>query len=103
MTERIYWLAKRPETKLFNVINHCDIFSRGEWQPVGTGEKHKRAFPEKMIMYLLSCFPQAVIVLDPFMGSGTTAVACKRLNRKFIGIEVSQEYVGIANKRMQES
>ena len=42
------------------------------------------------------------LVLDPFMGSGTTAVACKQLNRNFIGFELSQEYVDIANKRLAQ-
>lgn len=41
------------------------------------------------------------IVLDPFIGSGTTAVACKKLNRNFIGFEISKEYCDIANKRLQ--
>ena len=40
------------------------------------------------------------VVLDCFMGSGTTAVACKRLNRNFIGFEISKEYCDIANKRL---
>jgi site-specific DNA-methyltransferase (adenine-specific) len=40
------------------------------------------------------------IVLDPFMGSGTTAIACKQLNRRFIGFEISKEYCNIANKRL---
>lgn len=44
------------------------------------------------------------IVLDAFMGSGTTAVACKQSNRRFIGFEISKEYCDIANKRLtQES
>jgi len=42
------------------------------------------------------------LVLDPFMGSGTTAVACKQLNRNFIGFEIEQKYVEIANKRLQQ-
>ena len=42
-------------------------------------------------------------VLDPFMGSGTTGVACKRLGRKFIGIELDEEYFGIAEKRIGEA
>lgn len=42
------------------------------------------------------------VVLDPFMGSGTTAVACKQLGRNFIGYEISQEYVDIANKRLSQ-
>jgi len=41
-------------------------------------------------------------VLDPFMGSGTTAVACKQLQRNFIGFELSQKYVDIANRRLQQ-
>jgi len=39
--------------------------------------------------------------LDPFLGSGTTAVACKKLNRRFIGIEKNQEYVKIATQRLK--
>lgn len=39
-------------------------------------------------------------ILDPFLGSGTTAVACKQLKRNFIGIEISQKYCDIAQKRL---
>ena len=42
------------------------------------------------------------IVLDCFMGSGTTAVACKQLGRNFIGFEISPEYVAICNKRLAQ-
>jgi len=41
------------------------------------------------------------IVLDPFLGSGTTGVACAKLNRDFIGIEISKEYVRIAKARIK--
>lgn len=41
------------------------------------------------------------LVLDPFLGSGTTAVACKMLNRKFIGIEISEQYIKIATERIK--
>ena len=40
------------------------------------------------------------IVLDPFIGSGTTAVACKELGRKYIGIEISEEYCEVARRRI---
>jgi DNA modification methylase len=42
------------------------------------------------------------VVLDCFMGSGTTGVACKKLNRNFIGMELNEEYFEIAKKRINE-
>ena len=42
----------------------------------------------------------AKIILDPFMGSGTTAVAARRLNRSFIGIEIAPEYVKMSEERL---
>lgn len=99
MTERIYWLSKSIDTKFYNTINHHDLF---KWNSVGTNKEHTRAFPEEMVMDILQCFVDSNIVLDPFLGSGTTAVACKQLNRNFIGIEINQDYCDIANKRLQQ-
>jgi len=45
----------------------------------------------------------AAIILDPFMGSGTTGVACVQLGRKFIGIEVEPQYFDVACKRIEEA
>ena len=42
-------------------------------------------------------------VLDPFMGSGTTGVACVKLGRKFIGIELDEKYFDIACRRIQDA
>jgi len=99
-TERLYWLTKKPETKLFNAINHYDVFDWKEWKPVGTKGNHTRAFPEKMVEDILKCFPNAEVVLDPYMGSGTTGVAAKNLNREFIGIELDEKYFNIASERI---
>jgi DNA modification methylase len=43
------------------------------------------------------------IYLDPFIGSGTTAIACTKLGKKWIGIEVNPEYVEIAKRRIQKT
>lgn len=53
---------------------------------------------EKLIR-LLS--PSGGVVLDPFMGSGTTGVACQTAERKFIGIEIDKDYYEIAKKRLE--
>ena len=42
------------------------------------------------------------LILDPFLGSGTTAVAAKQLGRNFIGIEISEKYVKIAKERLRQ-
>lgn len=42
------------------------------------------------------------VILDPFMGSGTTGVACKKHKRNFIGIELNAEYYQIAQKRIND-
>ena len=42
------------------------------------------------------------LVLDPFMGSGTTAVACVNLDRRYIGFDISEKYCEIANKRVNK-
>ena len=103
MTERVYWLAKSPKTKLFNTINHHDFFSKEEWGSVGTKNKHTRAFPEKMAIDLIKCFESANVILDPYMGSGTTGVACKVLKKNFVGIEINEEYLELSKKRINNA
>jgi len=47
--------------------------------------------------------PEGGTILDPFMGSGTTGVACVQTGRRFIGIEISEQYYRIAQKRIAEA
>lgn len=62
---------------------------------------HPAPFPVKLAHdHIVSWSNEQDVVLDPFIGSGTTAVAALQLNRKYIGFEISQEYVDIANKRI---
>lgn len=62
---------------------------------------HFAAFPESLIapMVLAGC-PKGGLVLDPFMGAGTTAVVAKRLERNYLGIELNGEYIKIADNRI---
>ena len=96
MTERVYWLAKSPKTKLMNNINHHDYFDKKEWPPVGTGGKFKRAFPEQLVNDLMLCFPDAKTVLDPYGGSGTVSKVARQLGKNSIYIDLEQEYVDMA-------
>ncbi|NLF83465.1 MAG: site-specific DNA-methyltransferase [Candidatus Gastranaerophilales bacterium] len=63
---------------------------------------HPAVFPEQLAQdHILSWSNERDVVLDPFMGSGTTAKMAKLLNRNFIGIEISKEYFEIAKKRIE--
>jgi DNA modification methylase len=65
--------------------------------------KHPTAKPIKaMERIILAHTKEGDIVLDPFLGSGTTALAAKKLNRNYIGIEISKEYCDLANSRLKE-
>ncbi|MHA1868724.1 MAG: DNA-methyltransferase [Candidatus Heimdallarchaeaceae archaeon] len=65
--------------------------------------KHPTQKPEFLFKRILEVFSnEGDIVLDPFIGSGTTAVACKQLGRNFIGFEINKDYVKIANKRLKQ-
>ena len=99
MTERIFWMVKSPKTVLQNVINKHD-----DWHitPVGSKGKHTRAFPDELVNNILYCFPDNFLILDPFLGSGTTAYCAKKLNRRCIGIESSEEYCSIAANRCSQ-
>ena len=65
------------------------------------GNFHCTVKPLKLISYLVILGSRENdIVLDPFVGSGTTAISVKTLNRNFIGIEINPDYVEIAKKRL---
>ena len=62
---------------------------------------HPGTFPDKLASDFIRCFTQEnEVVLDPFLGSGTTCVVAKQLGRKYIGIDCCQEYIDLAQKRI---
>lgn len=66
------------------------------------GTDHPAPFPLSLIKRIISS-TSAQYILDPFMGSGTTALACHELGRNYIGCDISPEYVAIARKRLQDA
>jgi len=66
--------------------------------------KHPAMFPEELVARLLKLFSyKNDIVLDPFNGVGTTTVVAKRLNRRYIGVDISKEYCDTAIRRLSET
>lgn len=64
-------------------------------------EAHFATFPEDLIVPCIKAgCPEGGVVLDPFMGAGTTALVALKLNREYIGFELNPEYVKIAEKRL---
>ena len=68
----------------------------------GDFNNHPTVKPVSLMEYLIRIYsPEGSTVLDPFIGSGSTAVAANNVNRKCIGIDLSQDYVDITNRRIQ--
>lgn len=65
--------------------------------------RHPAPFPEELPYRLIQLYSfRNDIILDPFMGSGTTAVAALKSNRKYIGYEINREYIKIAEERINK-
>jgi len=98
------WLVKRKAKWVFN--RQSDTYDRPKFicGLVGGNEKtaHTTQKPIALMEHLVKIHTnEGQTVLDPFMGSGTTGVACKNLNRKFIGIELDETYYKVAKDRIK--
>jgi site-specific DNA-methyltransferase (adenine-specific) len=67
------------------------------------GAEHPTQKPLRLMSWCLGLAPQCVTVCDPFMGSGTTGVACMQAGRQFVGIEREEKYYDIARRRIEDS
>ncbi len=76
-----------------------DFSAPVSWNSTKNGRRHSHEKPIALMAELVSKCPQGTI-LDPFMGSGTTGVACANLGRRFIGIEKEPKYFDIACERI---
>lgn len=69
----------------------------------GEEKKHLTMKPVQVMRWCISQAGNPQVILDPFMGSGTTGVACINLGRKFIGIEIEPKYFDIACERIENA
>ena len=65
--------------------------------------EHPAQMPLEVMKRIVATLPEDSIIIDPFMGSGTTGVACKELGVDFIGIEIDKKYYEIAKKRLEKN
>lgn len=79
------------------------IFTQNRVALLIEGAEHPTQKPIEVMQWSLLQLPCAQTILDPFMGSGTTGVACANLGRKFIGIEICEAYFDIACRRIDEA
>ena len=94
------WQNTRAADRIFSLL----------WKGLCQGEKingglrgHPTQKPISLMEWCLGFVPDAETILDPYMGSGTTGVACAKLGRKFIGIEIDEGYFDIACERIRKA
>ena len=68
----------------------------------GKNKQHPTQKPIGLMIWCVELSKTSGIILDPFLGSGTTAIACERLNRRWIGIEIEERYCEISAKRIEK-
>jgi len=103
----LIWVASKSKKYFFNYALAKQINGGKQMKNLWeiNAERHKTIHPTEkpetlMQRIILIASNEGDIVLDPFTGSGTTGVVAKKLNRKFIGIEISKEYFDIAMHRI---
>ena len=98
--EWIYWIVKDEKKVFFD--KEKSSFRTNIWRMNVDKNPHPAPFPYIMAANIINCCSkEGDIVYDPFMGSGTTALACVKLGRHYIGSEISEKYVSMANEKIK--
>jgi len=80
------------------------IFDYARAKALQDGKQHPTQKPIELMKWCINLLPKNTkTILDPFMGSGTTGVACVKMGRKFIGIELDEGYFDIACQRIRDA
>ena len=97
-TYEVIYLIAKPRFKLATKANaHGDVWEFTQEM----NNEHPAAFPVNLIDRIVSA-TDAKIILDPFMGSGTTAISAINFKRNYIGIDISPEYCEMSEKRIKQ-
>lgn len=102
-TERVYWLTKSKLPRFDRKVD--TTFKTEVWYiPPKRNTQHPAPFPIELIDNIIPNIAQGekIIVLDPFIGSGTVAISAIKNGCDYIGFELYQEYVDMANKRIKD-
>lgn len=102
ITEYVYWICKDPKQVFFDKSQA--IYRQSVWNiNFEINTQHPAPFPKNLVGNIIKCCSKENwLIYDPFMGSGTTALMAARLQRNYIGSEISQDYVQMAEKRILE-
>jgi modification methylase len=100
-TENIFWIQKTKDSRTYFNRNNCK-FKTSVWEiPPDRKNNFPAPFPiDVPLNCIMSCCPSGGVVLDPFMGSGTTGVASKICGMNFIGIEIDKSFCSMARDRI---
>ena len=81
----------------------CDWWNINQVKNVSKDKSsHPCQMPLEVMENIIKLIPEDKLIVDPFAGSGTTLLACKKLGRSFVGIEISPEYVEIIKQRLDK-
>ena len=87
--------------QIYDKIDKAFLVDKPNKNEKGPFNNHKTVKPLPLFKYLIKLTTKEnSLILDPFIGSGTTALACKTLKRRFIGVEINKQYIDIALKRL---
>jgi len=103
--ENIVVLSKDSKNyNFYDTSKKCSNVIEGINQKIPRKGEHPTVKPIKLMEKLIEIHSiQNMTILDPFMGSGTTGIACKKLNRNFIGIEIDKDYFKLAEQRIKNT